>query len=441
MPRDRKSRKEAPGSFYRRPNSPWVWYKLHVKGEQPFRGATSHQSEKEAKADKQQIYADALSKIADRRKNSATVLNSTMTTFGDASDLYYRQVGALLNDGGEGAKNELKYLEWLCAPRAVGRDRKLTAIDDAVLQTVMSIRQREEKKRGVDKRGRPIFVKGSRVSKATVNRSVLEPFRRVMYFARDIGKVRDLQIIDWAKYRLGVPRGRVREMDDMEEITLLVGGADGEEPALREDYRPMLQVGKMMGFRTTEQRTLEWSDVKWFVGESGKIRLRARKGHDGGEQYVSMPPAVRDVLRELWDMPGRHEKFVFTWVSAKNDPARGHRKGERYPYSKSGWKSAWRRATAKAGIEGLRYYDASRHTAGSRNHRDGMSIAGVSELLGHADISTTQIYTHARDADMVETMQHSAEKTAARQAELLKSLKIRAHKAGTLVPKSKKTVG
>jgi site-specific recombinase XerC len=45
-----------------------------------------------------------------------------------------------------------------------------------------------------------------------------------------------------------------------------------------------------------------------------------------------------------------------------------------------------------------------RHTAGTNWYRKTRNLRAVQDLLGHADISTTQIYTHVGGADLVDVM-------------------------------------
>ncbi len=106
-------------------------------------------------------------------------------------------------------------------------------------------------------------------------------------------------------------------------------------------------------------------------------------------------------------------------------------KGERYPYSAEGWKSAFRRAANKAGLKDYRMHD-NRHTAASRLHRE-IGLAGVQEVLRHKQIETTRKYTHVSDQEKLEAMQRAADKAAERQA------KIRGTNRGTVADSKKLT--
>ena len=62
--------------------------------------------------------------------------------------------------------------------------------------------------------------------------------------------------------------------------------------------------------------------------------------------------------------------------------------------------------TAKAGIEKDITTHNLRHTFASDLLRDSKNIRTVQKALGHADISTTQIYTHIVDDELESAMKN-----------------------------------
>ena len=83
---------------------------------------------------------------------------------------------------------------------------------------------------------------------------------------------------------------------------------------------------------------------------------------------------------------------------------RQRRKGERYPFSKNGWRKDWWRALEAAGIEDFRFHDL-RHTAATRVLRASNNLKVVQEMLGHSDIGTTARYAHAMIEDVRAAME------------------------------------
>ena len=75
------------------------------------------------------------------------------------------------------------------------------------------------------------------------------------------------------------------------------------------------------------------------------------------------------------------------------------RSGERYPFTKSGWRKQWSRALKAAGIEDFRFHDL-RHTAATRTLRASGNMKAVQKMLGHSDITTTARYAHVMVDDV-----------------------------------------
>lgn len=73
-------------------------------------------------------------------------------------------------------------------------------------------------------------------------------------------------------------------------------------------------------------------------------------------------------------------------------------RGQRYPLTESGLKTAMRRAVPNAGVTNFRFHD-TRHTAATRVLRKS-NLRVVQELLGHRDVATTTKYAHAVKEDV-----------------------------------------
>jgi integrase len=82
-------------------------------------------------------------------------------------------------------------------------------------------------------------------------------------------------------------------------------------------------------------------------------------------------------------------------------------RGERYPISYNGTKSAWQRIRAEAGVEGFRFHDF-RHDFGSKLRRDSGNVKLVQKALNHADIKSTLRYAHVLDDDVAVAIERVA---------------------------------
>ena len=80
-----------------------------------------------------------------------------------------------------------------------------------------------------------------------------------------------------------------------------------------------------------------------------------------------------------------------------------HIKGKRYPITFSGAKTEWRRARARAGVEGLRFHDF-RHDLGTDFLRETGNLKLVQRALNHSDIKTTTRYAHVLDKEVAEAL-------------------------------------
>jgi len=79
-------------------------------------------------------------------------------------------------------------------------------------------------------------------------------------------------------------------------------------------------------------------------------------------------------------------------------------KGKRYPLTREGTKTAWRRLRKKAKVEGFRFHDF-RHNFGTKLLRQTGNLKLVQRALNHADIATTTRYAHVLASEVAEAME------------------------------------
>jgi integrase len=385
---------KIPGSIKKRSGSPLLWYRIRDRGRE-FYVQTETASEREAERNKRLYYEQAKAKIAAADATERTrSLNSSVVTFGEACELYWERVGKLHDKGGQGAANTAWSLDWLKRQDGLA-DRRLADIDDGVVSALVARRRGEKKVRGAE-------ITNEFVSATTVNRSMTEPLRKVLMFARAVGKA-PVQAINWKMHLLKEPKERVRELRDEEQVALFDEG-------LRDDHKPLVEIALMLGLRRAELIGLKWEHVDF-----GARQIRVL-GKGDTDEPVPMLPAARDVLWDLWSDPDRHPEFVFTFVAQRTRDYGGRSfvKGERYPFTAEGWKTAFRRALDDAGVKDFRMHD-TRHTAATRLHRE-IGLVAVQQVLRHRQIATTLKYTHVNLEEKLDALQRAADKAAERQA-------------------------
>lgn len=145
--------------------------------------------------------------------------------------------------------------------------------------------------------------------------------------------------------------------------------------------RAMLQVMYRAGLRVSECCGIHLRDVDWKTAE---LRIRPEVGKGGREAVLPLGPATIEWL-ERWK-PARRRY-------AAGNPCmfvtlRGGHVDPHYVWEMVG------RYARKAGIEKKVTPHMLRHTYATDLLRGGADIREVQELLRHADVRTTMIYTH-----------------------------------------------
>jgi integrase len=357
-------------AVYRRKNQDTFSYDFWLEGRR-FTGGTGETTRRDAERFEQRQREEARETL----KLHAKAKHGPMT-FNVAAARYWEEVGQ--HHAGEASTNTLWSLVWL--EQALGSDRLLTAIDNNLVAGIVA-RRRGEKRRKTDRL----------ISNATVNRSVTEPLRKVLTRAAKVWK-QPVGEIAWKEHMLKEPKERVRELRTDEEVTLW--------ERLRPDYHPVVRFSILTGARLKECVGLRWEDIDW----GGRLIWVTGKGDKRAS--IPMPPAVRDLL---WPLQGHHPESVFTYVAVRELPKRAIKKGERYPLTYQGLKTAFRR-DVKSAIENYRFHD-NRHTAATRVLRATGNMRIVKEMLRHEDISTTLKYAHVTMDDLLAGMEKAASVT------------------------------
>jgi integrase len=313
---------------------------------------------------------EAALKLKAKADVQAAVAFDAPRTWAQASSRYWDEVG----QHHKALDLTLMAMEWLS--REIGSDTLLTAIDDNLVSRLVA--KRRAQKRQVGRRKER--AKQRPVSNATVNRTCTEPLRKVMLRAEKVWRV-PVGLVDWSQHMLPEPKERVREASEGEEAAVM--------GHLERGYQEAVQFAFDNGLRRMELLTLKKTMVDFFTGQFTVL------GKGGKERLIPMSDRTRAQLWRLKDTP---TEYVFTFVAARTNRKCRYVKGEHYPLTEHGLRTAWRRAIARAGVPNLHPHD-SRHTAATRTLR-ASNIKVVQRLLGHEDIATTGKYAHAMIEDM-----------------------------------------
>ena len=182
--------------------------------------------------------------------------------------------------------------------------------------------------------------------------------------------------------RLETPRGwrSLPEVLTVDEVETLLAAPSLDDPLVFRD-RAMLELAYGAGLRVSEWIGLALRDVLLdellvrVFGKGGKERLVPI----GGKAVGAVAMYLRELRPRLEKGRGRGVLFL---------NARGE------PLTRMGAWKVLRKHVERAGIEKAVTPHTLRHSFATHLLEGGADLRAVQEMLGHADISTTQIYTH-----------------------------------------------
>lgn len=166
----------------------------------------------------------------------------------------------------------------------------------------------------------------------------------------------------------------------LEEVEKLLQAPQGENPLAIRD-RAMLEVLYATGMRVSELVNLRLADLKLDVGCLNAF------GKGGKQRLIPLGELALEFLQEY--LQNGRPKLAREKLAEQVFLNRSGRAMSRQGF----WKNLKRYALL-AGIRQEVYPHMLRHSFATHLLENGADLRAVQSLLGHADISTTQIYTH-----------------------------------------------
>src|SRR4051794_15070651 len=220
------------------------------------------------------------------------------------------------------------------------------------------------------------FLDGLEVAPATLQRKVA----CMRSFYRHLRREGEMERDPTADLRAPRKSQKLPQVLSRPEIAQLLAAPRGTDPASLRD-RALLELMYACGLRASEATSLDIGDVDLRHGI-----LRAR-GKGAKERLV---PVGRQAIAAVRTYLDRGRPAL---VGAGDQPRLfvNQRGGE---LTRQGLYKIVQRHARAAGLEGKMSPHTLRHTFATHLLAGGCDLRAVQEMLGHADIATTQIYTH-----------------------------------------------
>ncbi len=225
--------------------------------------------------------------------------------------------------------------------------------------------------------------------------SALKQFYQFMVTEKNI-KTNPVIEIDVPKITRSLPRYL-----DQKEIEVLIKEASKDDSPQGQRFLVMLELTYGSGLRVSELVGLNMESLQ--VGsKKGEIKnFLIIRGKGNKERLVPINDNARKLLekylnaRELW-LKGNHSPWVFP-----SKPSRGA-KAKSGHISRVRFGQLLKELAINANIDPQKVSPhVLRHSFASHMLAGGADLRIVQELLGHTDISTTQIYTHIEQERLV----------------------------------------
>jgi integrase len=319
---------------YKRPNSPFYWYKFRNEGKNVYRstGATDYKVAL-------QVYITQRNKHIQRKaveRLAPIKLSELLAT-------YLRDYAKVNKSSFDRDEIAIEHLNDFLG------DKQASDISPRDLERYKSRRKQTVRN-------------GKQITGATVNRELA-----ILKTAFNKG-------IEWALVDSN-PVKKIKFFSEKDRARTRYLTAD-EKPKLFAAISPELRCFVIIALKTG-MRLSEILGLKWLDIDSSANQILVRKSKSGKMRFIPLHPDVTEVLSSL----PKHGQYVFC-----------NAQGERY--SRSCWiRTQFEAAVEKAGIHDFHIHDL-RHTFASELVMKGVDLKTVAELLGHCSTRMTERYSH-----------------------------------------------
>jgi integrase len=353
--------------FKSKKSAPYYWFDFQLDGRR-FHGSTRCTARKEADKFEALEREKAKALVKALKRSAASLL------IDDVADRLWKDCAQHDSEPDATETNLDRLIEYF------GKSKPLTDIDHNEVKKLVAWR------RGHHVKGRK---EAPLICNSTVNRSATKVLQRIFKFAKTEGAQFEREP-NWTDLLLPEPLERVRELQDAEAVAF--------DDAMRDDYEPFFEFVRASGLRQKECVTLRWSEVNFGT------RQIVRLGKGGRRVVFPITDTIRDIL---FPLQGQHSEFVFTYVAVYGNRRLSRVRGERYPLTLTGTKSAWQRIRTNSGVKDFRFHDY-RHDFGTKLLRDSGNLKLVQKAMNHRDIKSTLRYAHVLDQDVASAVERVA---------------------------------
>jgi integrase/recombinase XerD len=192
---------------------------------------------------------------------------------------------------------------------------------------------------------------------------------------------------------LDLPRAsrQLPETLDVDEVAALLEAPDPDGPTGTRD-RALLELLYAAGLRVSEAVNLDRQDLR---DDAGFVRVIGKGDKERlvpvGEVALDAIAAYEATARSAW-LAAARERGTPVEHDRRGGPLFVSARGRRLTRMEA-WRTVQRAATA-AGLTGRVTPHTLRHSFATHLLEGGADLRVVQELLGHASITTTQLYTH-----------------------------------------------